>query len=398
MNKTNNIWDKSIEVESNSYNWTKKPLIERSKKNSNADFIHIDLFSGCGGFSTGFEMAGFTSKLAIDFHPQSIHTIQKNHLSCSTILGDIKKVTNTQISDLIQNKNIPTVITAGVPCQGFSLSNRKRKENDKRNFLFKEFIRISKYLKPDVVVLENVSGLVSTGNGFFKKSISQAIESIGYKVYFSELNAANYGVPQLRRRVFFIGVKKSIDWLFPEKTHGPGRLKYVNVGDAILGDLPKLNNNDEKNSYLRKPTSLYQQYLRKNSKTLFNHKSPNHPIETINMIKNTKPGEAMYEKFKQRIRLHKDLPSPTQICGGIRPQFQFGHPTQNRGMSIRERARIQSFPDHYNFVGGLVQGRIQTGNAVPPLLAKALASQIKNVFNGRKLKGISPEIIQNELF
>ena len=111
------------------------------------------------------------------------------------------------------------VITAGVPCQGFSLSNRKRHANDKRNFLFKEFIRIAKDLKPTAVVLENVSGLVSTKDGYFKKSISKAIEEIGYEVYFALLNAAEYGVPQKRRRVFFIGLPKGMKWLFPQRTH-----------------------------------------------------------------------------------------------------------------------------------------------------------------------------------
>jgi DNA (cytosine-5)-methyltransferase 1 len=104
---------------------------------------------------------------------------------------------------------------------------------------------------------------------------------------------------------------------------------------------------------------------------------PNHPLETIEKIKNTKPGEPMYPKFKQRIRLAWDIQSPTQVSGGIRPQFQFGHPEDARGLTIRERCRIQSFPDDFIVKGGIVQGRVQTGNAVPPLLAKALAQAIK---------------------
>jgi DNA (cytosine-5)-methyltransferase 1 len=105
----------------------------------------------------------------------------------------------------------------------------------------------------------------------------------------------------------------------------------------------------------------------------------------------------MYPNFKQRIRLHPDSPSPTQICGGIRPQFQFGHPTQARGLTIRERARIQSFPDWYEFTGGVTQGRVQTGNAVPPLLAKAIADQIMRLLNGEKLNGMSTGPIQGKL-
>ena len=106
----------------------------------------------------------------------------------------------------------------------------------------------------------------------------------------------------------------------------------------------------------------------------------------------------MYAEFKQRIRLHPDEPSPTQICGGIRPQFQFGHPTQARGMTIRERARIQSFPDSYEFTGGVTQGRVQTGNAVPPLLAKVIAGQLAKVLNGTKIEGVRGEELQKDFF
>ena len=186
--------------------------------------------------------------------------------------------------------------------------------------------------------------------------------------------------------------------MFPNKTHGEGLKKIVNVGEAILGDLPFLKNNEEKNKYNNVDLTDYQKIIRNGSIILNNHKSPNHPQETIEKIKNTIPGNPMYENFKQRIRLNKNELSPTQICGGIRPQFQFGHPTQSRGLTIRERARIQSFPDTYFISGGLVQGRVQTGNAVPPFVAKALAEQIKDYFNGKKLKGINPEKYNLELF
>lgn len=116
--------------------------------------------------------------------------------------------------------------------------------------------------------------------------------------------------------------------------------------------------------------------MRGNQKELFNHTAPNHPQETIQRIGSTKPGEPMYPKYRQRIRLSWDIQSPTQLAGGIRPQFQFGHPGSPRGLSVRERARLQSFPDDYMFMGGTVQGRVQTGNAVPPLLAKGLAMNI----------------------
>ena len=393
-----NIWDTNVEVEESSYYWNKKPLINIGKKNKNPNFVHIDLFSGCGGFTEGFVQAGFTSEMAIDIHPPSLKTLQFNHPSTTTICADIKKVTPNLIKTHLLKSKCPTVITAGVPCQGFSLSNRKRHSEDKRNYLFKEFIRITKITNPDAVVLENVSGLVSTGNGKFKKAIAYSIENLGYEVFFKVLNAADYGLPQKRRRIFFVGIKKNKNWLFPNKSYGLNLKKYNTVGDAILGDLPLLKSNQEKTEYVCNPKNPYQNYLRKKSKSLSNHKSPNHPDETILKIQSTKPGDPMYSKFKQRIRLNKDDLSPTQICGGIRPQFQFGHPTQARGLTIRERARIQSFPDNYFFFGGIVQGRVQTGNAVPPLLAKELATQLINHFNGKKIIGIKAENNQQELF
>jgi len=392
------VWDTSVEVESNFYNWTGKPILTPSAKADRAEFIHLDLFSGCGGFSIGFEQAGFTTQVAVDIHPPSLETLRNNHRYATTICGDIRKVSTDLIRPHLSSKLKHLVITAGVPCQGFSLANRKRHADDKRNFLFKEFIRLASELKPTCVVLENVSGLVSTGSGEFKKAIAGAIQQLGYDVHFAMLNAADYGVPQKRRRVFFIGVPNATKWLFPSPTHGLHLKPYNTVGDAILGDLPELNAAEESHSYTGPSQTDLQRYLRGDSAVLLNHQAPSHPESTIEMISRTAPGKPMYAKFKQRIRLHPNEPSPTQICGGIRPQFQFGHPTQARGLTIRERARIQSFPDSYNFHGGITQGRVQTGNAVPPMLVNALAVQIMKLLRNKPLSGISGDLEQLEFF
>ncbi len=393
------VWDKSVEVESNFYNWTDEPFItEAQVAGGVSDILHIDLFSGCGGFSTGFEQAKYSTRIALDIHPPSLKTLHLNHLNASTICGDIRLVKSNSLRDLLPLTRTPMVITAGVPCQGFSLANRKRHADDKRNFLFREFIRIAKDLKPDAVLLENVSGLVSTGGGEFKKAISEAIEELGYEVHFAMLNAADYGVPQKRRRVFFVGLPRGAKWLFPAATHGIDGIPYNSVRDAILGDLPKLKAGKSSSEYASLPTSEFQEYLRSKNPSLTNHQAPAHPLETIERIKNTKQGMPMYPEFKQRIRLHPDNPSPTQICGGIRPQFQFGHPTQARGLTIRERARIQSFPDDYVFTGGITQGRVQTGNAVPPLLAQVIASQLRKVLAGETISGIASETYQKDFF
>jgi DNA (cytosine-5)-methyltransferase 1 len=397
---TKNKWDISIEVESNFYNWMGEPVVTPRQTRSDATKIaHIDLFSGCGGFSAGFELAGMETSVALDLHPPSIQTLKENHKAASTILGDIRKVTSGEIKDLMEAQHPTSIVTAGVPCQGFSLSNRKRHADDQRNFLFLEFIRIVTELRPEAVVLENVSGLVSTKNGAFKRDITMAIESLGYDVHFAMLNAADYGVPQFRRRVFFVGVPRGSSWLFPAPTFGGSEQPFRTVGEAILGDLPRLSKGATATKYSGAPTSQYQEWLRQNNNDILTgHSAPAHPKSTVERIKNTKPGAPMYEAFKQRIRLHSKKPSPTQICGGIRPQFQFGHPAQARGLTIRERARIQSFQDDYVFSGGVTQGRVQTGNAVPPLLAMAIANQLRLLIEGHKLEGINSEKIEASLF
>ncbi|MBS1796783.1 MAG: DNA cytosine methyltransferase [Acidobacteria bacterium] len=397
-----NIWTPGIPVEENIYNWKGKAFLQESIENvSTENLTLVDLFCGCGGFSTGFEMVGFNTILGLDIHPPSIETFKINHKYASTIVGDIRSVPDELILEALDGKNVD-VVTAGVPCQGFSISNRKRWKDDKRNLLFREFIRVVRLLKPKVVLLENVTGLQSTANGEFKRAISDAIEETGYYDDFNVLNAADFGVPQKRQRVFFMGVRKDLNikprW--PKATHGNTLpQKHITVWEAI-GDLPQIESNQESDSYDKPPFSEYQKLMRNDCKILLNHIAPKHPLDVIEKIGQTIPGQPMYPKFKQRIRLHPNKPSPTQICGGIRPQFQFGHPTLARGLTIRERCRIQSFPDHYFIAGGTVQGRVQTGNAVPPLLAKAIAQAIQSILlNEHNYESeVSQQTIQLALF
>lgn len=371
------VWDKSVKVEENGYYWKKEPIFTKGGDIPTDKPIVVELFSGCGGTSLGFEMAGFEVVLGCDIHAPSIQTFKANHPNSSTILGDVKKVNPDTIKQLLNGRRLDVII-AGVPCQGFSLNNRKRHEDDDRNMLYKEFVRFIEVLQPRVVVLENVSGMKSTGN--FVEDIERDLSRAGkMKVKSKMLFAPDYGVPQKRSRLIFVGIKdKEFDFNLIKKTHGPGTDNhYVTIKEAI-GDLPSLKPKETKKKYKTDPFSDYQKLMRINSNgTLQGHTAPNHPKGTIEKIKNTKPGESMYPKFKQRIRLDWDIQSPTQVSGGIRPQFQFGHPEDARGLTIRERCRIQSFPDNFIVKGGIVQARVQTGNAVPPLLAKAVALAIK---------------------
>lgn len=373
-----NKWDKTVEVEESGYYWKGKPIIEKRYLPSNGQPVVVELFCGCGGTSVGFEMAGYQIAVGCDIHRYSIKTFGRNHKGVSTILGDIHQVTPEQILDLLDGKSVDVLI-GGVPCQGFSLNNRKRREDDKRNQLYKEFVRFVKALNPKAIVVENVSGMKSTGT--FVTDIEQDLsEASGMVVKSQLLFAPDYGVPQNRTRLVFVGVRgKQFDFNSIEKTNGKETGKPYNTILDAIGDLPSLQSNESANHYTRKTLTEYQKLMRGDMKNnqLTCHQAPNHPQEVIEMIRSTRPGEPMYAKFKQRIRLKWDAQSPTQVSGGIRPSFQFGHPSDNRGLTIRERCRIQSFPDWFYVEGGIVQGRVQTGNAVPPLLAKAIALAIK---------------------
>jgi len=373
-----NVWDKHVKVEENGYYYKANPLIENRFEFVSNKPIVVELFSGCGGTSVGFEMAGYQIALGCDIHQPSIQTFKRNHPKSSTILGDVNNVTSEMIRESIGFNNIDVLI-AGVPCQGFSLNNRKRHEGDERNLLYKEFVRFVRDLKPKSLVLENVSGMASTGN--FVKNIEEELsEAGGMKVRSKLLFAPDYGVPQSRTRLVFVGVKdKEFDFNSILKTHGKETgVPYITIREAI-GDLPRLMSKQSASEYTIEPFSDYQKMMRKGIKKneLTNHRAPNHPQATIEKINNTKPGEPMYPRFKQRIRLAWNIQSPTQVSGGIRPQFQFGHPEDSGRLTIRERCRIQSFPDYFYVEGGIVQGRVQTGNAVPPLLAKAVALALK---------------------
>jgi len=340
------------------------------------NFNHFDLFCGPGGFATGFEWAGFKTVIGVDIHKPSLETFKINHQSAKTFLGDIREVSDKDLTKIAGTSDVH-VLSAGVPCEGFSMSNRNRtKFTDERNFLFLEFLRIAEALKPEVLLVENVANLASHDKGFFAQEIESGMANLGYETSSTVLDASHFGIPQRRRRVMFIGFKPGYSFKWPVPTHGKNLIDFVTVGDAILGDLPRLKSGQLLDKYSGPALTEYVKFLRKGSKTLLNHEAPNHPQSTIERIKRTKPGEPMYDSFKQRIRLHPDKISPTIVSGGIRPQFAYGHPTQARGLSIRERARLMSFPDWYEFVGGIVQGRVQTGDAVPPILANKVASEI----------------------
>lgn len=389
-----NIWDNSVPVEKSSYLQDDEITYYNldSFETESDKLKMLDLFCGAGGFAVGCAWAGFQSVLGVDHLEPAMKTWSRNHPHGIGCLGDITKLDPNHVNELLAEKGIDHIdlITGGVPCQGFSIANRKHNDNDERNFLFMEYMKFVKVFMPPYIILENVSGMRSTAGGHYEQAIKEYMESLGYTVSIRLVNAAEFGVPQIRQRLIFVGVRNdsgmAMPYVFPEGAF-KGKLRTV---EEAISDLPALGNNESATCYASAPMNDYQKLMRgygeinaiENLEVLHNHVAPNHPQETIAKIAATPQGEPMYPKFKQRVRLRLDAPSPTQLAGGIRPQFQFGHPTQSRGLSIRERARIQSFPDSYVFEGGIVQERVQTGNAVPPLLiyniAKPIAEDIKS--------------------
>lgn len=197
--------------EVSSYYWQNEPVVNCIETPPTNNLTLVDLFCGAGGLSKGFEMTGrFTPILGVDIFTSAMQTYKRNNPNTSTILGDIRKVTNEQFRAVINDRHV-NVVAAGVPCQGFSISNRKRVENDARNFLFLEVIRFVNEFNPDIVVIENVSGMRSLGNGQFIEAISEALSTSGtlggYNVNHTFLNAADFGVPQLRQRLFFVATR-----------------------------------------------------------------------------------------------------------------------------------------------------------------------------------------------
>lgn len=351
------------------------------------EFRILDLFSGAGGFSYGMEKnPHFKTVVALDFNKQAIETFKYNMPDCHAIVGDItdENVKNT-ILDLSIKERVNMII-GGPPCQGFSLKGKKLGLDDPRNYLFNEYLDLVSKINPAVFVIENVKALLSTSAGWFRDQIIEKVSKLGYKVQYGVLNAAEFGVPQFRRRAIFICSKvKEISLPIGHKE------SYVTVRDAI-SDLAYLESGEGQfeSDYSTKPSSEYQVARRKGSNKLFNHKASNHSKIAIEKLKLIPPecGKEYLPKEmlgKQKFsgtwgRLKWDEPSPT-----IDTRFDASsngtnnHPYLNRAITPREAARIQSFDDKFVFVGSKLYIRQQIGNAVPPLLAKAIADKIFDV-------------------
>ncbi|MCR5688488.1 MAG: DNA cytosine methyltransferase [Lachnospiraceae bacterium] len=342
----------------------------------------VDLFCGAGGFSKGFEMAGFETALALDRWEQAIETFNHNRAEKVAVSMDINEYSNRMIADLAKRQEI-TGIIGGPPCQGYSMVGT-RNAKDVRNSLYLQYVRFVEQIRPAFFILENVKGLLTLKKGFFRNDIIRRFTGLSYNVNYKVLTASEFGVPQNRERVFFVGLRKDIFgdsfFEFPE----PDREHIISTKMAI-SDLPSLDAGDDPTKYTHEPMNDFQRRMRGNCQKITNNEPTKHSKRTVEVISNVPDGKCIKdvstELFKVRNfnaafrRMNSALPSRTVDCG----HRNYFHYEENRVPTARESARIQSFPDSYFFTGNKGDQYTQIGNAVPPLLGYALAVQVRKM-------------------
>lgn len=341
----------------------------------------IDLFAGVGGLSLGFKMAGFDIVLANEFDESIAKSYKYNHPKTEVIVEDITKISHKDIFTKFKEKI--EVVIGGPPCQGFSQKGQRKSINDDRNYLFKQFVEVVKYVQPKYFVMENVPNLLTAEGGYFKEEIITLFESLGYKLSTGILNAADYGVPQNRRRAIIIGKLGLTAVPDPEKLNNK-----VTIWDAI-SDLSYLESGEglECDTYKLSAESDYQRQMREGSDKLFNHKATKHSDLALERLKMIPPNSGREVLPKEHLtksiysgtwsRMIKEDQSVTITTRFDTPSSgKFTHPYLHRAITVREAARIQSFPDTFRFLGTKGSQMKQVGNAVPPLLAKEIALTI----------------------
>ena len=326
-------------------------------------YKYIDLFAGAGGMSLGFDKAGFENVLAVEYDECFAETYKFNFPDHNLKVEDIKNISNDEIKKIIGNNKIDVII-GGPPCQGFSIAGRIGRNfiDDERNQLFKEFVRFVNVIKPKIFVMENVAALKTHNKGKTIEEIVNEFKNVGYTVKYDVLNAVNYGVPQQRRRIFIIGtLDENNKFEFPKKTN-----KYITIEEALNG-LPELKSGETSN--------------------IPNHNAMHHSKQMLEKMSYVKDGgdrndipEELRPKsgdIRKYIRYNSKEPSIC-ITGDMRKVFHFN---QNRALTGRELARIQTFPDNFIFKGNAGKVQQQIGNAVPPKLAFQIANSVKEVLD-----------------
>ena len=356
----------------------------------------IDLFAGCGGLSKGFMDAGFDILVGVDNDAAALNTFKRNHGDAVALNADLSKPETFSLIDKIINNRKVDVIIAGPPCQGFSLTGPRNFDDD-RNKLYLAVIEAVSRFNPKAFIVENVPGMATLYKGEIKNEVVRRFEQLGYIVEPDVLCAADFGVPQMRKRLIFMGVQKDVGTpCFPKPTLAPE--KYVTCSQAI-SDLPARepqNNNSEWfgkeiDEYDSEPLTEYQRKMRGNCNVLHNHVATQHKqfvIDTISQVpegcnyKSLPEGVGESRRFNEAwTRYHSNKPSKT-IDTGHRNHFHYKY---NRVPTIRENARLQSFPDDFIFTGTKTQQNRQVGNAVPPLLGFHLGLKLRQIIGGKEV-------------
>ena len=368
-------------------------------------YTSIDLFSGCGGITKGFSLAGVKSIFASDIDENCEKTFTRNFPGTPFICKDITIITKEEVDELIGGQR-PDIIIGGPPCQGFSLANKHRNKiaDDPRNKLFYGFVKFIDWYSPKAFVMENVKGLLSMQNGKVIQTIVDAFSNAGeygYNVAYKVLVASDYGTPQNRERVILIGFRKDLGLL--PKHPVPYKMDHRLTVDEAISDLPQIGagQGEEHMPYPVEPENLYQSFMRQRADTVSNHVAMKHTPRLVERFRAIQPGQSLVDvwdthgavrrgaptekseiKYSQNNqRVFADQPAPT-IAASF--QSNFIHPHLDRNFTAREGARLQSFPDDFIFEGmrtkmswekGLSQYQ-QIGNAVPVLLAYAIANSV----------------------
>lgn len=377
-----------------------------NEQNNSENPLLIDLFSGAGGMSLGFKHAGFNIALANDIEKACIDTYTHNHPEVpkqNVVLDDIKNLL-TYVEELLPNKEIDLII-GGPPCQGFSNANRQRLIDDPRNKLYKHFVEFVDLIKPNFFVMENVRGMQSISN-----QVVEDFEQLGYNVHCEILNAADFGVPQNRERLIFIGnllgidskqifseirdkTKENNSYVLKDALYGLRELKALTIRNATELDTEESGRKIDKNPYYGKENEYINLINNNNnSKYVFNHKARYNNDRDIEIFGRLNQGDqsddpkiADIMPYKSRNHIFKDKYFKLQndkFCKTITAHMKFDcnmyiHPTQARGLTPREAARVQSFPDDYFFKGPYTKTYMQIGNSVPPLMGRGIAKVIK---------------------
>lgn len=369
-----------------------------------------DLFSGTGGFSKGF--CNYDEKyelaFAIDILKVAAQTTKANHKGAFVVADDIRNVLPSRVNESLKDKGIKglDLIIGGPPCQGFSSIRpfRSKTDEDPRNTLFEEFARYINYFHPKAFVLENVVGITTHENGNTLERMQELFHQIGYATDWRILNTANFGIPQKRERFILIGIEKGSKLEFPVPTHvfegktigskQKDRLITLQSNDSpsaltvmdAIEDLPAIRSGDEADYYCE-PKSNYQVQRRKDSTKLSLHEATKHSEKMLEIIKHSGssissiPPHLITSGFSTCYsRLEPDEPANTITVNFVHPASnKCIHPYQDRALTPREGARLQGFDDSYIFCGNRAQIVKQIGNAVPPLLGKAIASAFSKI-------------------